>query len=178
METETAAGIVAGMQIEYIPTLEPVPEGCRLCTSCWVMLPKALFGKNAGGTDGLRSHCKECTSFRNMTRTNIHEQMRRARQKRRGAGPLPRQGLLDEVWAEWGGCYSCGISSAVERMTIGHILPLSRGGTNLIYNLAPQCWPCNKSQAAQTLAEWCPDDAERIALMHDDVVNTLLHSDR
>ena len=166
------------MQIEIIPTLEPVPEGCKLYTSCWTIMPVAFFGTNKLGTNGLRSHCKDCTSFRNATRPNFNQQMTRARQRRRAAGPLPAQHLMDQVWSAWGGCYSCGVEPTTSRMTIGHIQPLSRGGSNSIYNLAPQCWPCNQAQRAQTLTEWCPDDEDRIVSTHDDILNILSNPDR
>lgn len=165
------------MQIEIVPTLEPVPDGCKLCTSCWTMLPVVFFGTNKDGADGLRSHCKDCASFRTMTRPNFHQQMNRTQQSRRGVGPLPSKERMDLVWEAWGQCYSCGVASCDERMTIGHILPLCKGGSNNITNLAPQCSACNSSQGGKTLEEWCPEAAEEIMTIQDDILTSLIHSD-
>lgn len=35
-----------------------------------------------------------------------------------------------------------------------HVIPLSRGGSNAIENLATSCAPCNLSKGARTPAEW------------------------
>ena len=40
------------------------------------------------------------------------------------------------------------------KLTVGHIVPLARGGSNWISNIAPLCQQCNSSQCAKTLAEW------------------------
>jgi 5-methylcytosine-specific restriction endonuclease McrA len=38
-----------------------------------------------------------------------------------------------------------------------HIIPLSRGGTNLFDNINAACAYCNRRKAARTLGEWQPD---------------------
>ena len=41
-------------------------------------------------------------------------------------------------------CQSCGKISAQTKLSIDHIIPLSRGGTNDISNLQTLCLTCNK----------------------------------
>lgn len=39
-------------------------------------------------------------------------------------------------------------------VVIDHIVPVSRGGTKFLWNLAPACWSCNASKSDMTLHEW------------------------
>lgn len=48
-------------------------------------------------------------------------------------------------------CTYCGSS---ERITVDHVIPLSRGGLHSIGNLTPACLSCNASKGAQTVMEW------------------------
>lgn len=40
--------------------------------------------------------------------------------------------------------------------TIDHVIPLTRGGDNMLNNLVPCCRSCNSSKGTKTLAEWKP----------------------
>ena len=40
-------------------------------------------------------------------------------------------------------CIYCGQSLSIENITIDHLIPLSKGGTNYIDNLVPSCLECN-----------------------------------
>lgn len=46
-------------------------------------------------------------------------------------------------------CRSTGV-----RLEADHIVPVSRGGSSELSNLATACKPCNRSKGAKTLAEW------------------------
>lgn len=48
-------------------------------------------------------------------------------------------------------CAYCGRRGYV---VIDHIMPVSRGGTRFLWNLAPACGLCNASKSDMTLAEW------------------------
>ena len=63
-----------------------------------------------------------------------------------------RADLAPLVFARDGhACVYCG---AREDLTVDHVLPLSRGGTNDLYNLVTACRPCNSSKNAKTPQEW------------------------
>ena len=51
-------------------------------------------------------------------------------------------------------CYGCG---SRERLTIDHIIPLSRGGTHGIGNLEVLCHSCNSSKGKKFISEWKRD---------------------
>ena len=50
-----------------------------------------------------------------------------------------------------GCCSYCGEKS---KLTLDHVVPLSRGGTNTIGNVVPACQSCNSSKHARLLIEW------------------------
>jgi len=74
---------------------------------------------------------------------------------------VPDHGRLP--WVEWSvvrlavfqrddyTCRYCGVSGV--RLECDHIVPLSRGGSNEMTNLATACQTCNRKKAAQTLEE-------------------------
>lgn len=50
-----------------------------------------------------------------------------------------------------GACLYCG---SRERLTLDHIVPVSRGGRHSVGNLAVACWSCNMSKGTKTIMEW------------------------
>lgn len=50
-------------------------------------------------------------------------------------------------------CTYCGSKKQLEG---DHIVPLARGGSNALTNLATACRPCNLSKGPKTLEEWQP----------------------
>jgi len=50
-----------------------------------------------------------------------------------------------------GKCIYCGISG---KLTLDHILPISRGGPDIIENTVMVCKSCNSSKGAKRLYEW------------------------
>ena len=60
-----------------------------------------------------------------------------------GGDPHLRREHLSDVILSNDACVYCGCS---EKLTIDHILPINRGGTNDIYNLVPACLSCNSAK--------------------------------
>jgi 5-methylcytosine-specific restriction endonuclease McrA len=87
-----------------------------------------------------------------------HPEARRAIEVRRLARRIGAEGSHTATdWAllkaAYGNkCWRCG---STERLTEDHIVPLSRGGTNDIDNIAPLCGPCNSSKGARIIAPYC-----------------------
>ena len=48
-------------------------------------------------------------------------------------------------------CLACGATGST---TVEHLIPVSRGGSHAIGNLAPLCGPCNSSKGSRTWMEW------------------------
>lgn len=49
-------------------------------------------------------------------------------------------------------CAYCGTNKS--KMTMDHVLPLSRGGRHCVANVVPACGQCNKMKADMTVMEW------------------------
>ena len=53
-----------------------------------------------------------------------------------------------------GRCYYCGDKMPYKKMTIDHVEPKYKGGTEKFENLVPACWGCNQDKANLTLDEY------------------------
>jgi 5-methylcytosine-specific restriction endonuclease McrA len=96
-----------------------------------------------------RPHVKAVRKLRDKVRPHA----------KRGQGAISRrtwQALLD---AFGGVCCYC---DAPGDMTVEHLTPLAKGGTNEIGNVAPACVKCNASKRARTAEEFAPDRAPEI----------------
>lgn len=83
----------------------------------------------------------------NRARYAVHDATRRAR--KRGDGTTHTLAEWQEVVALHGGCCAyCGATAVLVR---DHIIPLARGGSNAIDNIAPACRSCNARKAAMPL---------------------------
>lgn len=68
---------------------------------------------------------------------------------------------FDELVATWGWrCYFCGIpvrecaKPAPDQLTEEHLVPLSRGGVDFIWNIVPACLHCNQLKGMLTAEEF------------------------
>ncbi len=88
----------------------------------------------------------------NAERACEYVRQRRARKKMAaGAGFVDEKDRLDALTTGWGGlCAYCEKTGT----TWDHIVPLTKGGSNLPENLAPACKSCNSSKGAKLLADW------------------------
>lgn len=60
-----------------------------------------------------------------------------------------------QIYNKFGGrCAYCGCDLDYEEMTIDHILPIYRGGTNYPANLNPCCKSCNRYKSSNTIEEF------------------------
>lgn len=63
------------------------------------------------------------------------------------------------LWTEWAAlkrragyaCLRCGAGEDSARLTVDHIVPLHRGGTNLIDNIQPLCGRCNRAKGTSAI---------------------------
>jgi 5-methylcytosine-specific restriction endonuclease McrA len=72
---------------------------------------------------------------------NIVENNRRA--KKKAGGHFTRAEWRAVCAQQNGLCFDCGER---RRLTVGHLVPLSKGGLNVIANIVAQCMPCNLKQ--------------------------------
>ena len=120
------------------------------------------------GTDDRYSsgHCKECKRQyyeKNKERIKIvkakyeanNKDKKKARKQRRRARKRNAPGSFTGVeWYELCRlyefhCLSCGVQFRYHELTVDHVIPLSRGGTNYIKNIQPLCKACNSTKHAK-----------------------------
>lgn len=120
----------------------------KKCARCKLLLPPESFKRS-----GTTCYCLECwqaywSAYKRRNRDSIRASWRKARIKRRAqekTGPA----FSETAWAKILKkarhlCVHCGKR---RKLTIDHILPLSKGGTNHAWNLQPLCKPCNSSKS-------------------------------
>lgn len=90
-----------------------------------------------------------------------HEQIRRAQNKRRAwKQESPGDGISQRSWhrqlmRQRGRCAYCNkLPPQGERLTMEHIIPLSRGGAHSEGNITPACSRCNLEKNDRLLIEW------------------------
>lgn len=76
--------------------------------------------------------------------------------KRGGQGSFTYQDVDRLFNQQLGCCAGCARSFSDELpVTIDHVVPLSRGGSNLPDNIQLMCMSCNDSKGSRTMDEWC-----------------------
>jgi 5-methylcytosine-specific restriction endonuclease McrA len=87
----------------------------------------------------------------NPDRVRVKNENRRAREM--GApGSFSDRDWLRLVERHRGRCTFC--NAQPDRLTVEHVIPLSRGGSNWIGNILPACRSCNSSKNDSLLVEW------------------------
>lgn len=90
--------------------------------------------------------------LKNWERTSQLTRITKAKRRDRIAGA--RYQLRDwQAMCDWFGdaCLCCHSSAPI---TVDHVIPLARGGTNTIENLQPLCDKCNKSKGARRATDY------------------------
>lgn len=104
-----------------------------------------------------QTYCsRKCAQrYRPRSRVTLDEADRKGRRRAlERAAPGLSQRERDALMAQWRRqgrpCWACDAPG----VTVDHLVPLSRGGTNYEGNLAPACKPHNSSRGAALVAEW------------------------
>lgn len=83
----------------------------------------------------------------------VHANVRRTR-KANAAGTFSREQFIDKCTYFGWRCYLCRKVLTAANVVVEHRLPLSRGGSNWISNLAPSCKTCNQRKHNKTEREY------------------------
>ena len=86
----------------------------------------------------------------------------RSREKRADGECSPQEWAA--ILEEFGHCcaYCLRHESVVGKLSVDHMDPLSRGGTNEPENLVPACRPCNSSKSSKNLLEFLAYKSKRL----------------
>lgn len=100
-----------------------------------------------------RKVAKDKWRAKNKPLTNFLTRMYNYRRKGAKGYATPKQ--VKELYDKYLGlCAYCNLNVA---NSLDHIVPLVRGGSNDIENLAPACISCNSSKGDKLLEEWEPN---------------------
>jgi len=86
--------------------------------------------------------------LKNPEAKRISEQKRRANKLGNGVFKISQKEILNIIRSS---CVACG---SYDKITMDHIIPLSRGGRHSIGNLQPLCFSCNASKSNRFMTEW------------------------
>ncbi len=86
--------------------------------------------------------------IRNRQSQREYGHKRRAKQRANGVYLITKN-ELNKLYNST--CLYCGSNQSI---TLDHIIPIARGGTHSIGNLAPACKKCNSSKSDKTIQEW------------------------
>jgi len=124
----------------------PHTETHRICYLCRRTMPNDAFTRRSTGT--YFSACKDCNR-------HVFAQRRRARLK--GSEGSYSAQEWSELVGQFSRCPRCLRAweaippppSGGTVITVDHIVPISRGGSNSIENIQPLCYSCNSSKGAK-----------------------------
>jgi len=122
-----------------------------------------------------KDHVKSRSAYMKKYRKTVNGMVaiRRGSLKRRGRlnaaqGDFSKEELSMLLAKFDRSCAYCG-DKLEGRLTLDHVVPVLKGGTNFISNLVPCCQTCNSSKNARTMAEWfrgksyfCPNRLNKI----------------
>lgn len=154
----------------------------KKCHACGTDKSESEFGICRSKKDGLQTQCKKCKAdYRAKNRNKARETSAKWRKdnpdykpKRNNAKRreyyrknktrvlswahsrgnrvrMDHAGVVDKFQYHGNACIYCGSS---ENLEIEHRIPVSRGGTNMLANLAPACRSCNASKRDMTETEY------------------------
>lgn len=154
-------------------------EQYRVCNHCKQTKLLSYFGKNRSYSTGYTKTCLECGRIRSRQyrKRNLYAQrqyslnwkinnpekhkalLAKHKQVKLSAGALKKKygterklvRKKDIVAILKNPCIYCGSKA---KLSIDHVIPLSRGGRHAVGNLASACIKCNCSKRNQTVMEW------------------------
>ena len=122
----------------------PAKKGYKVCTRCREEKPMDMFvPSRASAKVETRALCRKCHG----------DDVIMAKQRRRARLNSVPCTLTAKEWNKIVGeynnrCAYCGILP--DKITMDHVVPISRGGEHTVHNVVPACWPCNKNKNAKS----------------------------
>lgn len=86
---------------------------------------------------------------KNLEKSRLYSKIRK--HQRRTAGTIDYNEWIKKCNLLGNKCQMCGKSSDIVKLTIDHILPISKGGTNILENLQPLCLSCNSKKGSKII---------------------------
>lgn len=123
------------------------------CKSCFIKQKKANYAAKAAEkcANQRRYYQENKEHYQEYAIMHVHEV--RAAEAGTGGAFTPEE-WQDTIRLFNGKCAYC---DQEKKLTVDHVVPISRGGRNVIENIVPCCQQCNSSKWNKLLHEWRPD---------------------
>ena len=112
---------------------------------------------NAQRREYVKSHKEEIRDWHHSDKGHLCNRL--SKQKRRGMKKTTSDNSITlKSWLtlvehhEW----KCAYCGSKQKLTIDHVVPLSKGGTHTLGNVLPACHSCNSSKQTKSLQDWLP----------------------
>lgn len=122
-----------------------------ICKKCKNAKQNARYHADEAFKLSMNESAKIYTNNRYAIDANYRLSERIRKQHRRAAGTLTPAEWLGIVALFNCECAYCGSHS---RLTMDHVVPVSRGGKTTLDNIIPACSSCNSSKQARDIIEW------------------------
>lgn len=129
---------------------QKIPKICKKCNKTFSVSPSASIQQFCSMICA-GNNVRQPAGFR-IARAVYHH--KRREKERKNGGVFTLEQWKDKVNYFGNRCYLCGKSLVNEQVHIEHRIPVSRGGTNWVSNLAPACASCNHSKHNKTEKEF------------------------
>jgi len=141
-----------------------------ICPSCGLPNRFRAFLIRRGDVWALAEYCRKCPKlakhYRKFLRNNLpdyREKWSKAQRARLAGCPVVKLfSVFDIIWRDGRRCYLCGKLLKISRVTLDHVIPLSRGGHHTPENVRIACEPCNGAKDNMTLAEYLETKASLV----------------
>lgn len=90
----------------------------------------------------------------NRDKHRLHSRNYWARKRSASVGRVSLQEWQEAIREHNSRCAYCGLKA---KLTMDHIIPLSRGGLHCLENIVPACTSCNSKKGTKSLLEWYPE---------------------
>lgn len=137
-------------------------NGLKYCGKCKTVKPISTFSHSSKYTDGYHCNCKDCKNQANKQTYNKHLADGTGKAYWASRNHARRTTLTGSFTAEqWQKCCNyfnqeCAYCGSFEKLTVEHIIPVSKFGANKIYNIIPACPSCNYSKNDKDILDWYP----------------------
>lgn len=144
----------------------------KVCRACGFWKPLTDYYRDKRKPDGHLPTCKYCQTLRYSTHSTTetetlrrkdleqsrqltfnrnsmqHEGAKRRKYLIANAGSFTREEWRDLCVKYKHRCLRCGKRT---KLTVDHVVPVSKGGSNRIENIQPLCLPCNLAKHTETI---------------------------
>lgn len=151
-------------------------KGVKRCGTCKTVKPLRAFSYSNSASDGYSCRCKECKNQVNRRTYQRYYDRDRVTgyytAKMHARRAVSAGSFTEEQWQRCCSYFNheCAYCGATERLTVEHIIPVSKFGASKIYNIIPACLACNCSKCDHDILEWYPKQPfyteERLLKIH------------